>query len=65
MNLLLSLTLTLGLHRPVQLYGCCPVANVLVWRVVPVLVVVAAPPPPPAVSHEPREMGAVPHVARI
>lgn len=62
MNLLLSLTLTLGLQRPVMVYGCCPVANLLVWRVVPVLVVAV---PAPAAPHEPREIGAVSHVARI
>jgi len=61
MNLLFSVALSLGLQQPVYLYGCCPVSNLLVWRVVPVLVVAA----PPATIHEPREIGAVPHVARI
>ncbi len=60
MNLLVSLVLTVGLQQPVPVYGCCPLTNVIVWRVVPVLVVA-----PPAPRHEPREMGAVPHVARI
>lgn len=60
MNLLVSLVLTLGLQQPVTLYGCCPLTNVVVWRVVPVLVV-----SPPAPRQELREIGAVPHVARI
>lgn len=60
MNLIFSVALSLSLHQPVYLYGCCPVANLLVWRVVPVLVV-----SPPAAINEPREIGAVPHVARI
>lgn len=67
MNLFLSVVLTLGIQQPVLIPGCCPVVNVLVWRVVPVLV--RAPPVAPVVgpapNHDPREMGAVPHVARI
>ena len=39
MNLLVSLVLTFGLQQPVALYGCCPLTNVVVWRLVPVLVV--------------------------
>lgn len=64
---MLSIALTLGLQRQVLIAGCCPVANVLVWRVVPVLVATPAPLPDmaPDVPARPVFTGATPHVARI
>lgn len=39
MNLLLSVFFTVAVNQPVVLYGCCPIMNVLVWNVVPMLVI--------------------------
>ncbi len=56
MNLLLAVSLTLGLQRPVYVLGCCPVSNVLVMRVVPVLVLER----PVPVPVQPAALGAHP-----
>jgi len=58
MNFILSVVLTVGLHHPVMIFGCCPVANVMVMAV-PVLVIDR---PVPVV---PNIIPAQPHRARI